>query len=446
MNIVEIIKDGLVVYGAYKAATEVWRQIREMIRRPSVHEYDDLSTLSTAFFDNRLRPGQLVRVNGRFSRYGHIHCPRYLYAEARDRHFVTNSWVSEFADRVGKRQLIEGSFEEPEGEFLGFEIFPAFPMSTIPPVQTDNHAVGLGFLYPSASVGSESWIYPRSKSVPVLYPINSDVPSLCESVVRTTARVCVLPEDLDMLLISLRPKISCNLLDTWYRPLSFGNRGFCLSLVDVDGEQDAQCSMSVGDPGADVPLGFLAQWTIEYHFEGIDLTHLSEDAKRTGWRKGGELLSDILSSSRPRWISDKFSSWHSGVCGTGFGWDSDKLKVSVIEPNRLLVWCKVNLVTEIREAFDWLPGFGRRLSGGMADLCGDVSAQKGQPSLDFLYDFAHQGHYQSDGALSSHAASDAVAGSQPLQHVRGWLLGGKSKQRTAQHQDALDGSASRRRK
>ncbi len=79
----------------------------------------------------------------------------------------------------------------------------------------------------------------------------------------------------------------------------------------------------------------------------------------------------------------------------------------------------------MHEAVDWLPEFTRRFADGMRDLFDDISGQRSQLALDFLYDFSHQGHYLVDGALSSPAASQAVAASQSLAAVREWLTGKK---------------------
>lgn len=420
MDLIPLIKDGLVIYGAYKALTEIGTRVLAFSKRPKIYSFDSLSSMTTAFFDDSIRPGEYVSITGRFSKYGHIYHPWALYQNDQR---IRSSWMTQPTDKHrldGSYKLIEVDERGKKNEFHGAAFFPPFPLSALPTSRIGNQEIGVGFLYPKNAEGAGAYVKEYSKSIPVIYAHNSDVPSWENSVVSLKARIDVLSKEVEKAITSPDPAISKNLHDRWYRPLSPGHNGFCLSLIDENGKYDTGSSIDLPSNLVGIPVSFHCYWGIQYHLENTNLSHID----RAQREKTAHLVQDIIRQS----IREVNGPWETSNISMGinfeitdFHWTVGRLEILLTEPNHLLVLLRLDLVTEYDEVTDLFPKLTAKLVKGIGEIYSDVLHQSCSIALDFLYNFGHQRYFLPEGALASKSVLDCTSQSKVLQKIRDWL-------------------------
>ena len=127
MDILQVIKDGLVIYGGYKALSEVCLQGKAALSKRVADTFEDVPALTSAFFGEQIQPGDLVRVTGRYSRFGYTHTPRMMYEGPLGRRSISEP--TDKHRQEGSYRLFEINASGSKREFYGAAVFPPCPMT-----------------------------------------------------------------------------------------------------------------------------------------------------------------------------------------------------------------------------------------------------------------------------------------------------------------------------
>lgn len=353
--------------------------------------------LSDDFFSSSINAGTVVTVQGFLSKYGYCYKPTTYSATLLG---------------PGEEKQIGLARDQKTGRFLkrmqakaSVKLFQ-FPVQILPECLSEKGPYSIAFLYPediqSFILNADNTKKDKSennlditsihRAIPVLLN-REDIHNSCESYVKLTGIVSLLPESLTE--GALNSSETLNDFSYHYcRPFS-PNLGFCLDCRDK-----YNCDFNI----IEKPNSFYGALFVEAHLEGINPLSFENEIRNS--------IPNVLPISF-RWgdekrtfynIEDKISVVGSDDNFFGFYVETDLLSQNVFDK-------------DLKYLVDFYQSFRKKVMNNIREKSGKEAKLK----PDFVYDYRRQKLFHPEGVLQSQEAEQVISTDPKLGPVSEWV-------------------------